>query len=210
MATLPHRPAGLDLLLQLASARRFEPACERFYFLRHGQTGRNALRIFQAPDEPLSELGHAQAARAAELLAGEPLAAIVCSDARRAHDTALAVAVPHGQVPLPQIALRERNFGALIGTSSAHIDWACEPEGGETLAEFVDRTHAALETALAHPGPVLVVAHGGTLYVLAALLGQSADAAMLGNAQPLRVQRDASGWRIEALAEADGTAAALA
>ncbi len=57
--------AGLDRLTALARACALAPACDRFFFLRHGQTGRNAARIFQGPDEPLSETGIAQAERAA-------------------------------------------------------------------------------------------------------------------------------------------------
>ena len=92
-ATPAHtRPSGLDQLISIAADQPLSPDCDHFYFLRHGQTGRNALRIFQAVDEPLSELGLQQAARAATLLAGEPIRTVVCSDARRANDTAYAVA----------------------------------------------------------------------------------------------------------------------
>jgi probable phosphoglycerate mutase len=201
-------PSGLDELIRIAEAQPLSPACDHFYFLRHGQTGRNALRIFQAVDEPLSELGLQQAARAAGLLAGEPISTVVCSDARRAHDTAYTVATTLKLMPAAQAALRERNFGALIGTSSANIDWACEPEGGETLTQFVARTRDALDTALRLPAPVLVVAHGGTLYALAALLGVPVDVGLLGNAQPLRFERHGPTWAVTPLLrQADGDAA---
>lgn len=194
---------GVAELTRLGAQQPLAPACDHFYFLRHGQTPRNASRIFQAPDEPLSDLGLEQAARAATVLAGEPIATIVCSDARRAFDTAHAVAAPHKLSPVAREVLRERNFGVLIGTSSAALDWTCEPEGGETLAQFITRKRAAIEVALAHPAPVLLVAHGGTLYVLAALLGVPLDAGVLGNAQPLRFVRSGAQWHIEPLAPAD-------
>lgn len=208
-------PAGFDELVRLASAQPIAPSCDHFYFLRHGQTGRNASRIFQAVDEPLSELGLQQAARAAERLAGEPIRTIVCSDARRAFDTAHTVATGLRLVPTARDDLRERHFGALIGTSSANLDWACSPDGGETLAQFVDRKRAALTVALeVTPAPVLVVAHGGTLYVLAALLGVTIEPDVLGNAQPLRFQRiehpGETTWRIEPLLARTNDAAALA
>ena len=208
-----HAATGIDLLNRLAAEQLLAPACDHFYFLRHGQTGRNALRVFQAPDEPLSALGEQQAVEAAELLAGEPIGAIVCSDARRAFDTAHTVARALRLVPSAHENLRERNFGALIGTSSANIDWACEPEGGETLAQFVDRKREALAAALAaQPAPVLVVAHGGTLYALAALLGVAVDASIFGNAQPLRFSRAGPTWAVTPLQQrqADGGGAALA
>jgi len=208
-ATTAHtKPSGLDQLIRIAADQPLSPDCDHFYFLRHGQTGRNALRIFQAVDEPLSELGLQQAARAATLLAGEPIRTVVCSDARRANDTAYAVATALKLVPAAQATLRERNFGALIGTSSANIDWACEPEGGETLSQFIARTREAIDTALRLPAPVLVVAHGGTLYALAALLGVPVDLGLLGNAQPLRFERRGPTWTVTPLLRhADGDAA---
>jgi probable phosphoglycerate mutase len=199
---------SLQQLAALAASQPLVPACDRFYFLRHGQTARNAQRIFQAPDEPLSELGARQAERAAEALAGEPIRAILSSNMPRALATARTVAAPRGMAPLALAGLRERNFGALIGTSSAHIDWACEPEGGETLPAFIDRSRAALAQALARPGPVLIVAHGGTLYALAALVGVPVDMKVLGNAQPLRFDHDGAIWRMTPLMQpADGGAA---
>lgn len=208
---LTQHAAGLDQLVQLASAHPLTPVVDHFYFLRHGQTPRNALRIFQSYDEPLSDLGLQQAALAATVLAQEPIRSIVCSDARRALDTAHAVAAPLKLTPVAREVLRERHFGCLIGTSSSNIDWACAPEGGETLAQFVDRKRAALDAALQAPAPVLIVAHGGTLYVLAALLQVPMNADLLGNAQPLRFERQAGGrWTARALLSADGASAAIA
>jgi hypothetical protein len=57
---------------------------------------------------------------------------------------------------------------------------------------------------------VLVVAHGGTLYVLAALLGVPVDVAIMGNAQPLRFERSGPTWAVTPLlrhADNDGGAA---
>jgi probable phosphoglycerate mutase len=200
---------GLQQLVKLAAARPLAPSCDHFYFLRHGQTECNARRIFQSVDEPLSALGLEQAARAAGLLAGAPIRSILSSNVKRALTTAHTVSAPHGIAPVVLEGLRERNFGALIGTSSAHIDWACEPEGGETLAFFIDRSRIAIDLALSHPAPVLMVAHGGTLYVLAALLGVPVDMSVLGNAQPLRFERNGTTWRSKPLLQqpVDGGAA---
>jgi probable phosphoglycerate mutase len=43
------------------------------------------------------------------------------------------------------------------------------------------------------------VAHGGSLLVLAALLGVPIDLGVLGNAQPLRFERDGPIWTVKAL-----------
>lgn len=192
---------GLQELRELAAQQPLTPTCDLFYFLRHGQTNCNARRVFQAPDEPLSDLGLTQVARAAQLLAHEHLRSIVCSDMRRALDTAITVAAAagHGITPEVELGLRERNFSALIGTSSINIDWAGAPPGGETLEPFITRTRTAVQAALAKPAPVLMVAHGGTLYALAALLGVPIDATLLGNAQPLRFERRGGKWAVRSL-----------
>jgi len=57
---------------------------------------------------------------------------------------------------------------------------------------------------------VLVVAHGGTLYMLTALLGVSIAPAVLGNAQPLRFQRTGTTWAVEPLLARTNEAASLA
>lgn len=204
-----HVSRGLERLPVLCAAAgcQLPEGLQRFYFLRHGQTARNALRIFQSIDEPLNETGLAQAKQAAALLA-EELAGnegvhIVCSDAPRALTTARTVARLLAREERLHAGLRERHFGALIGSSSANIDWDCAPEGGETLDQFVARSLAALAEAMAHPAPVVVVAHGGTLHVLACALGVVLDAALLANATPLRFDRAGAGWTVTRL----GTAA---
>jgi probable phosphoglycerate mutase len=190
---------GLETLLQVAGRLGAEPACERFVFLRHGQTARNALRIFQGPEEPLDATGEAQALRAAELLAGEAFASIVCSDMRRAHHTARTVAARHAIEPVTCAGLRERNFGELIGTSSRELDWTWDPSGGESLETFVTRTRAGLLEAWSHPQTALIVAHGGIFYVLAGLLDVTITPAYFGNALPLRFERVLDGWRVTPL-----------
>lgn len=203
---------GLDELFAIAANQTLDASCERFYFLRHGQTPRNALRIFQAPDEPLSALGVEQAHAAASLLAQEPLAAIVSSNMARAWQTAGIVAARPELARLAGIAhagLRERNFGLLNGTSSANIDWAYSPEGGETLEAFVTRTRLGLGFALTHGAPTLVVAHGGTLYVLMALLKLELRLHLIGNAQPLLFQRrngQVGEWTVTPLGSGAGAA----
>lgn len=204
---------GLEKLVQLAQAQAPLPSTTPFYFLRHGQTARNAARVFQDRDEPLDAVGQQQAADAAQRLSREPIRSIVCSDVLRASQTADTVA---RQLALPSTAhpgLRERHFGALIGTSSANLDWACIPADGETLEEFVQRTCAGVAEALtseAHPAPVLLVAHGGNLLVLAAWLGVALPPGALGNAQPLHFTYTAGQWHITPLLQTQTTAYNLA
>ena len=106
-------------------------------------------------DEPLDGMGQQQVRTAAQRLAQEPIRSVLASDVLRAAQTASTVAHALGHPWQPHVGLRERHFGALIGTSSAQLDWACAPEGGETLNTFVQRSCSALAEALAQVAAAL-------------------------------------------------------
>lgn len=202
---------GIERLPALAKQFPIEIKPSSFYFLRHGQTPRNVLKIFQSYQEPLSEVGEEQALAAAAALAKLPLPprTIFCSDATRTMQTAEPCAKTLDVTPTFTPLLKERHFGDLVGTSSASIDWDCKPAGGETLDQFVERTRNGLDLALnnGHDDPVLIVAHGGNLFVLAYLLNIPLDYKLFGNALPLYVSRAEDGkWTAEPLlaASTDG------
>lgn len=148
--------------------------------LRHGQTAWNAEQRIQGQlDVPLDDTGRWQAARLAQALAEEGIAAIYSSDLVRAHATAEAIAAVCGAPVTRDARLRERGFGVFEGHTYADIEqrWPAEvsrwrrrepgagPEGGEALETFYARcVAAASECAAAHPGQtVAIVAHGGVL-----------------------------------------------
>lgn len=152
----------------------------RLILIRHGETAWNrATRIQGHTDIPLSPLGLAQAARLADALADEPLAAIYSSDLSRARQTAQALADMRGLPVRTDARLRERAFGRFEGLSWQEIDqgypedaqrWRRrEPDfpvgGGESLNVFSARClDAARDLAAAHPGlSIALVAHGGVL-----------------------------------------------
>lgn len=197
-------------MAQFAQASPLEPSCDTFYFLRHGQTDGNIGLIFQSGEQPLNARGLQQAETAAALLADVPLASIVSSSMPRALVTARAAGKRHGIEPSLSDQLRERHFGVWIGTPSSVVDWSAHPEGGESPEQFVDRTRAGFVSALKHKAPVLVVAHGGTLHVLVALLSLTSDLSVFSNAQPLRFDRAADGsWAVHSLQSNPDTSAGI-
>ena len=152
----------------------------RVFAVRHGQTAWNVERRVQGQrDVPLNDTGRWQAARLAQALADEPLAAIYSSDLQRARDTALPLATVTATPLHTDPRLRERALGSFEGQT--HADIACQwpeeaarwrrreldygPGGGEPLRPFYERSVAAvLALAAAHPGQVIaIVAHGGVL-----------------------------------------------
>ena len=148
-----------------------------FYFVRHGESEGNAARIFTGQtDSPLTERGREQAATVAEELAKVKFDRIVSSDLRRARDTALVIAKPHG-IPVEIVGeLREIDVGDRTGTAfdetrglpnwsdDGFVSWP----GGETLDQVLARTLGAIERLTREsPGKtILVVGHGGVNRIL--------------------------------------------
>jgi len=109
----------------------------------------------------------------------------VSSDARRAQETARAIA-PGAELRLDE-RLRERSFGAWEGcdkrelrnarpdafTPGGAIRLDADPPGGEPLQALMERVHAALSALNGADGPVLVVAHNGSLRAALVLLGET-------------------------------------
>jgi probable phosphoglycerate mutase len=166
----------------------------RLLLVRHGQTDWNAEQRVQGHrDVPLNATGRAQARALAAALAGQPLAAVYCSDLQRARATAEPLAQACGAPLHGDAALRERAFGRFEGLTHAEIAarwpeqaqrWrrrepAFEPGGGESLLAFQARcVAAAARLAAPHRGQaVALVAHGGVLDALyRAATGAAPDA----------------------------------
>ncbi|MGE0767854.1 MAG: histidine phosphatase family protein [Hyphomicrobiaceae bacterium] len=195
---------GLDSLFDLARSTPLSPECDRFYFIRHGETDGNAKRIFQHAEIPLNARGMAQAEAAAAALANAKLEQIFASTMTRAWVTAEAVGRPHGLKPIAEVGLRERWFGDLVGTPSHDHDWRDDPPNGETLAQFVTRTQAGVVRSLLNAGKMqtAMVGHGGILYVLAPSLGLDITTELLANATPLLFERcDGAAWKVTRVAD---------
>ena len=207
----PRRHLGLAQLARIAVQLPFAVACEGFYFLRHGETDCNVQKVFQPPEQPLNARGAGQAQQAARVLRSVPITAIVSSDMERALQTAAAVSRETNVPARSHADLRERNFGVLVGTSSEIIDWTAAPAGGESLEQFVLRSHRGLVAAIDHARPALVVAHGGTLFVLSALLGMRLGDKYFSNAHPIHFWRRPTGeWQASLLSGAAAGESAFA
>jgi probable phosphoglycerate mutase len=148
--------------------------------IRHGETDMNRELRFQGQvNVGLNEIGHAQARRLAQRMAGEQADAVYVSDLLRACQTADPIA---GGLAVPYITeqgLREQHFGRVDGMRVEDIQrdhpeaWAgwlrfeqdfAMPEG-ESTRRFHARVIDAMQRLVAlHPGQtVVVVTHGGVL-----------------------------------------------
>ncbi len=152
---------------------------------RHGATAWNEARRLQgASDPPLSQAGRAEARLLGSRLAGSVSQGQIVwtSDLRRARETA-RLALPEGRLR-PDARLREYDFGVFDGSTweeneSTHgnlfREWAADPEaapppGGETLKEFRARVAGWLAEVRTGDRRGVVVAHGGVIGMIHALL----------------------------------------
>jgi probable phosphoglycerate mutase len=165
-----------------------QPADLVLWLVRHGESTWNALGLAQGHcDQPrLTSRGIRQAHDAAGQLRGRPIGAVYASDLQRAVATAAPLAAALGLDFTHDPRLRERCLGVLEGTRSvtvpaalsgvagSHvIDPDARPPDGESLRDLYWRVAGFADDLLAArqaPGEIAVVAHGGTLRVLAAYL----------------------------------------
>jgi probable phosphoglycerate mutase len=150
----------------------------RLLLVRHGQSEWNAARRLQGQaDIALSDLGHAQAAALAPVIAGFAPGRAVTSDLRRARDTAAELGFPQARL---EPTLREHDVGEWEGrhipeivaeNAEAYAGWRAgshTPVGGEPWARFTRRVTDAIR-AEAKRGAcenILVVCHGGVVRAL--------------------------------------------
>jgi probable phosphoglycerate mutase len=152
----------------------------RIYLARHGQDRDNANGILNGRrDEPLTEIGLAQAHESAEKIAalGIKFDQIYSSPLQRAYVTAAIIATRLG-LPVPEKLddLIERDFGVTTGTSVKGIEarfapdilkadtitYALSLEGAETFPQLVERGRRLITwlKLTHHDGNILLVSHG--------------------------------------------------
>ena len=172
-----------------------------FWYLRHGETDYNARGLSQgAIDVALNENGRAQAARAAPLLAGRGITAIFCSPMLRTRQTASIVNETLRLPVLMEPDLREVIFGGMEGKPllpwfNEWVEGRMTPPGAETFAAVTARAAGALGRVLAHPGPLLIIAHGGMFRAVRALMGLPRDG-LTPNGVPLYCVPHRGGWSV--------------
>ena len=176
-----------------------------FYYLRHGETDWNRWRICQGhTDVHLNAAGRRQAHEAAARLKGREIATLCVSPLTRARETAEIVNAGLGRPVVVLEGLRECGFGSHEGVVVGDWwhDWLAghaTPEGAEPYEAFIERARDAVNEALAHPGPVLIVAHGG-IYWAVQRYGELEAAVTLPNAVPVWHEPPlpgVPGWRTE-------------
>lgn len=159
-----------------------------FILARHCETEWNAQgRLQGRSDIPLNQTGKQQAVQLAKALAGMGATHIVCSDLKRATETALIIGRELRLSVRTDARLVECAFGLLEGLGEAEVgeslkgsvfkiqdEYDFRPWGGEHRAAVVARQIEALRECAALPPPSkpLIVGHGRSLGTLLAHFGE--------------------------------------
>jgi probable phosphoglycerate mutase len=187
----------------------------RVLLWRHGRTAWNVEHRFQGQaDPPLDEVGRAQSATAAPLLAAFSPVAIVSSDLRRASQTAQPLAELLDLPVALDARLRERSLGHWEGLTREEVrrrhpqefaHWLAGREDcqldSEPRSALGDRAVAALSATVGET--VVLVTHSATAIALTGrLLGLSVPAwrtvGPLANCHWSELRLDEHGWRLRA------------
>jgi broad specificity phosphatase PhoE len=157
-------------------------------FVRHAQTSWSGRRYCGRSDPPLDAAGRRAAAALAAALAPTlgPDVLIVSSPARRAHQTAAAIAttarIDHIEIDerwceadfgtaeghtFDELVTLEPGLADALARGDSHVDWP----GGESAEGFAARIEAAWTALVARARPAVVVSHAGALRQAIALAG---------------------------------------
>ena len=193
----------------------------RLVLVRHGRTPANVSRALDTalPGSPLDELGVAQAAEVARLLAGWPVRAVFASRAARARQTAEPIAARHGLAVTVLDGVQEISVGDLEGRHDPDARrvfddtfaswWAGDPDlpqpGGESATDLLARYLPAVERALTgvEAGAVVLVSHGAAIRLSTGALLRGRPGAergrdtLLPNTGRVVLRREAAGWALE-------------
>jgi broad specificity phosphatase PhoE len=142
------------------------PGVTRVYLARHGRTALNAEgRLRGLSDPPLDEVGSAEVARLAEVLATKKPVAVVCSPLQRATATAQAIGTAASAPVTIDVRLNDRDYGPMTGLRRDAVEHRYgsidSAPGVEPISALADRARRAFFELVAElgPGPVVMVSH---------------------------------------------------
>ena len=186
----------------------------RLLLVRHGQSEGNASGIVQGHlDFDLTELGRQQALATAERLGNQKVDRIIASPLKRALNTALTIAAPHGLDVEHEPALMEYDLGHVSGLTGAQIRERY-PEIAQSYARgirpafpgeegrdvFNARVRGVLEALSNRGETVVAVAHGGVVtalcYAVAGINGRRPGLFEIANCALTEITLDRAGRHV--------------
>lgn len=156
----------------------------RLYLVRHAQTAWNAEMKAQGHmDVELDTIGREQAQKLAAAFANSRLDLVLCSDLKRARETAEPIARATRAKLESRVDLRERSFGEWEGmafdeiarrfreSEATGLAWhEVVPPGGESFLHVWKRLQGIVGELFTTRKQIAIVTHGGTCALLLAHL----------------------------------------
>jgi len=157
---------------------------KEFYFIRHGETDHH-LNLVSADevDVPLNNTGRNQALSVQPVIEKLPIRTICVSPLLRALETKEIIAQ---NVACQVVVIEElRECTGEIWTKMNLIDDIPGHTPCEIVHHFMEKTIAGINKALGHPGPVLIVAHGGIHWAMCHRINVRDHDKKIGNCVPV-------------------------
>ena len=176
---------------------------KEFYFVRHGQTAHNAQNLLDDPtDVPLNAVGRLQAFQIEPVIAALPVKTICFSPRMRAKETKNIICSnllkTKSEISECEISDLAECSGQVWREMTAMGCAPYEKEEGHVY-DFMQQVRSGINQALAEPGPVLIVAHGGVHWAMCSFMNVEHEWA-IDNCVPVRFFIDIEGnWKAEKL-----------
>jgi uncharacterized phosphatase len=164
-----------------------------FFFLRHGETDFNAKKILPKEniDISLNQKGLQQAKDVRSLLGGVSFKTICHSPMKRVKETMELASAGYDMTKIEIEELRECSYETWLEMTTLEVSQQRSTE----VSDFFNRSLKGINRALEHPGPVLVIAHGGIHWALCfqlKIIGHPWD---IDNCQLVHFKPVENGWK---------------
>lgn len=175
---------------------------QEFFFVRHGQTNHNLLKGSNKGDHtheiPLNETGRNQAKQIEPIIATLPIKTICSSPMIRVQETK-EIITPRLFAPHKEIDHLGECTAQVWAEMAKQGMYAPMPNEG-IVHSFMTRVREGINQALTHPGPVLIVAHGGVHWATCCLMGIKDHAWAIDNCAIVHFSiRDDGAWTAKKL-----------
>ena len=171
-----------------------------FYFVRHGDAAYRGDSIFDDSHEvPLTSKGEKQAESIQKVIELLSIQTICVSPMKRAIDTMNIITknLSCETVVIPELSecthatwhkMVELENGPKSGSNCPHV------------CSFMERAVIGATKALEHPGPVLIVAHGGVHFAICHYMDIKEHDKKIGNCVPVHFFPEEENWKAKHLA----------
>lgn len=183
-----------------------------FYFIRHAQTDWNVNRSSEGYHDALNEIGIKQATAISLLIRNLPIASVCYSPLERVKQTKELILKefenPFEQLQVPEFQELSQetwdDFDLYDQGVSSQERLKKVTTSFESTEEFMERVRRGLYKAFDMPGPVLIIAHGGTYRAICHWMGFPLHQRRISNCIPVQFDNLEGTWAFKPLIEATG------